>query len=147
MGALGSRAGTNRARATKILVAGTDTGPFLLEAKGFEHWHFSFFQIGGTVTGGQVTILGTTDESTAGILAFFNPTPGYVPQTLPSRQDWFPLVAKATQTESDATVENPITVFDGSHQLPYDGALFAVRLVTNAFVGGGSIRCQILAVE
>jgi hypothetical protein len=127
-------------------VAGTDTGPFLLEAKAFEHWGFSFFGT-GTITGGQVSILGTYDEDTAGILAFFNPTPGYVPQTLPSASRWFPLVAKSTQTEQDALIENPITVFDGTHQMIYDGPLFAVRLVANAYTGGGSIRVDVLAIE
>ncbi len=141
----GMRAGNARAKQVVTLSAGTDTGPFMLEAKGFKNWFFTFFG-NGTITGGSVTVYGTIDEATSGVMAPVAPM-GYALPTFVSAGNWFPLLAPSEQAVAAASEANPVTVFNGTQLTMFNRGLYAVRLVANAYTGGGTISVEVLAID
>lgn len=130
----GINSALHRVHNVQTLGPSADTGPIMLEAKYFGNWTFGISKT-GTVTTGSITFYGTTDPNTAGSIGIPGSATG---------NRWFVLPAAAEQGGA-GTVSNPVTAFDGTVSMNSSQRLLAVRYVTNAFTGGGSIVVDALA--
>ena len=124
-----SGAGLNRVHKTVTLSASGDSGPLCQEARYFANWLVMVTKVNGTVTGPSVTVYGTTDPNTAGVNG-----------AVATATNWSVLDAPSSV---GAVIVNPITVVDGTQHMIHKSPILAIRLLANAFTGGGSVQFDI----